>query len=72
MCVTSKLVTLCHYTVLTRTVYSDAQSVAISESMHQSKSIKSMWNTVLVNILYNTIIWQTLQYTAVNVRDMFL
>ena len=47
MCVTPKLVTLCHYIVLTHTVFCDAmgtnslsrptgyQSAAISESMHQ-------------------------------------
>jgi len=60
MCVTSKLVTLCHYIVLTHTVFCDAmqtislirptgyQIAAMSESMHQSKSIKSLWNTASV------------------------
>ena len=54
--------TKCHYTVLKHTVFCDAmqtnslrrpteyQSAAISESMHQSKSIKSLWNTASVHI----------------------
>jgi hypothetical protein len=62
MCVTSKLVTLCHYIVMTHIIFCDPmqinslsrppgyQSAAISESMHQSKSIKSLWNTASVYI----------------------
>lgn len=62
MYVRSKLVTICHYTVLTHTVFCGAmqtnsfrrptgyQSAAISESMHQSTSTKSLWNTASVHI----------------------